>query len=131
VTEPIAFVILGVPRSKANQRQLVTSRTGKPMVIKSRKALNFVSAVKMQCPKREDLPFRVPVRMTIHLYYQDERSDLDESALLDALQSGYTGKPRRMCWPGVLENDRLVRERHVFHWIDDDMPRAEVEIEER
>ena len=30
---------------------------------------------------------------------------------------------------GVYENDRQVREKHVFHFIDRVNPRAEIEIE--
>ena len=117
---PIAFTIIANAASKSNRRRIVSTPQGKLRSIKSREALAFVRDCKLQCPKRADLPFTVPVVMTLRMFYPDERSDMDESALLDALQSAYTGtgKARRMCWLGLYVNDRLVRERHVYHDVD-------------
>jgi Holliday junction resolvase RusA-like endonuclease len=59
------------------------------------------------------------LRMDIWIYYATQRPDLDESLILDLLQ----GK--------VYENDRQVRERHVYHQIDKASPRIEVIIRPR
>jgi Holliday junction resolvase RusA-like endonuclease len=57
--------------------------------------------------------------MTIHIYYASQRPDLDESLILDLLQ-------------GILyKNDRQVRERHVYHFIDKLNPRTEIWIRPR
>jgi Holliday junction resolvase RusA-like endonuclease len=55
----------------------------------------------------------------IHVYFQSNRSDLDNSAkiILDCLQA---------C--RVIENDRLCHELHMVKFIDKENPRIEFEI---
>ena len=43
------FTILGEPASKANSRQIVMLK-GRPAVIKSKKARDYVKTFQMQCP---------------------------------------------------------------------------------
>ena len=114
-------VIYGEAASKANSRVMVPrrSKAGHAFMapIKSEKAQQYVEDVARQIV----LVFPLLVgrlRFTATLYYATERPDLDESALLDALQGR------------VYANDRQVRERHIFHAIDRANPRAEVLIEE-
>ena len=73
--------------------------------------------------------------ITLRIYYATERPDLDESLILDVLQdrfktfgSGDT-KRRELVQKGVYQNDRQVREKHIFHAIDRKNPRNEVLIE--
>lgn len=111
-------VILGEPASKANSRRIV--RFGSRVrSIKSKKALAYVEAVARQVP---ELPAQeqllAPIRMTAHVYYSTRRPDLDVSLILDALQGR------------VYRNDRAVREMHLYHHLDRDNPRAEIELEE-
>lgn len=114
---PISFTILGEAASGKNSRQIVTNQhTGRPMLIKSRKARGYERAVKQQAPRCEPL-LTGKLRMTATLYYATERPDLDAGVLLDALQGL------------VYENDRQVRELHLTHAIDRNNPRAEVTIE--
>lgn len=113
--ERIELTIYGEPASKANSRQLVTI-SGKPRFIKSAKARNYMRDVMLQVPARASL-MNGPLRLTAHVYYATQRPDLDISVLLDALQGR------------IYENDRQVREQHLFHHIDRDQPRAEVVIE--
>jgi len=112
--EEIKFVIYGEPASKANSRKMVYVR-GKPMFIKSQKALSYVSAFKLQAPSGlEMLEGEVAVEMTI--YYKTRRPDLDESLILDLLQ-------------GVAyENDRQVREKHIYWGLDKENPRTEIRV---
>ena len=124
------FTIYGEPASKANSRRVViNSMSLKPMLIKSVKALNYWHAATLQLPRMT--PLTGPLRVTIHIWYANERSDLDESVLLDLMQNRYTGKgkARRLCWTGIYDNDRQVRERHVYHGIDAENPRARVLVE--
>lgn len=126
------FTIYGEAASKANQRRIVTSRaSGKPISIKSKKALAYFHAAALQVPNLAK-PFTVPVKVTIHLYYSTERPDLDESVLLDAMQSTYigTGKKKRIVRSAIYTNDRLVRHKEIIHHIDAANPRAEVTVEE-
>lgn len=126
----IKLTILGQPVSKANSRQLVNIG-GRMVPIKSKAALAYERDVLRQIPTSARMRFTGPVRFTATLFYESERSDLDESLLLDCLQDRYEGKAgaRRLVQSGVYANDRQVRERHVFHRIDKHNPRAEVVIE--
>lgn len=114
-------IILGEPASKANSRKMAWLKSkggGSRMAsIKSDKALGYVGDVAAQVIRRSPL-LAGPLRFTATLYYASERPDLDESALLDALQGR------------IYSNDRQIRERHVYHAIDRANPRAEVVIEE-
>lgn len=126
----VRFVLHGEPASKANSRQIVIVR-GKPMVIKSPKAREYVRAALLQIPRAARVNFSVPVRVTMRIWYASERPDLDESLILDVLQAEFAGegRSRRVVRDGVYLNDRLVRERHIYHGIDRANPRAEIEVE--
>ena len=111
----IFFTVFGEPASKANSRQLVRLNN-RPMFIKSKKARDYVSAFKLQCPK---LPVLTEGDLVVHIkiYYASRRPDLDESVILDAMQGL------------IYENDRQVKEKHVYHGLDKDNPRSEIRIE--
>ncbi len=128
----IRLTILGQACSKANSRQIVTIN-GRPTPIKSKEALSYERDALRQIPPAARQRLEGPVRMTIRLWYASERSDLDESLLLDVLQDRYakdkrTGE-RVLVQSGVYRNDRQVRERHVYHAIDRANPRAEIIVE--
>lgn len=140
----IRFTIHGEAASKGNSRRLVTQpgadpRTAqaceRPRLIKSAKALAFESAALRQIPPRCRVRLDVPLRVTLFMFYASERPDLDESLVLDCLQDRYaTLKVNGVCrrvlvQRGVFVNDRLVREKHVFHRIDRLDPRVEVVVE--
>lgn len=126
----VRFVLHGEPASKGNSRQIVIVR-GKPMLIKSPKAREYARAALLQIPRAARVNFSVPVRVTMRIWYGSERPDLDESLILDVLQAEFAGegKNRRVVRDGVYLNDRLVRERHIYHGIDRANPRAEIEVE--
>lgn len=132
----IRLTILGEPASKANQRKLVTFGRGekaRPALIKSDKARGYERSALLQIPLEAKQMLQGRLRMTIRIYYASERPDLDESIVLDVLQAKYatnkaTGQ-RELVRRGVYVNDRQIRERHVYHAIDRDNPRAEIEIE--
>lgn len=135
----VQLTILGEAASKANSRKIATI-SGKTRSIKSDKALGFEAMALRQIPPRARVRFNVPVRVTMRMYYATERPDLDESLVLDVLQDRYVtrftkrpdgtkDKSRVLLQAGVYENDRLVREKHVYHGIDKANPRVEVEVE--
>ena len=111
----VFFTVFGEPASKANSRQLVRLNN-RPMFIKSKKARDYVSAFQLQCPK---LPVLMEGDLVVHIkiYYASRRPDLDESVILDAMQGL------------IYENDRQVKEKHVYHGLDKDNPRSEIRIE--
>lgn len=129
----IEFTILGQPYSKANSRKLTTSRLSlKPVIIKSAEALSYWHSATLQLATLRPIePLQGQLRITIRIYYTSERPDLDESLILDIMQSRWTGKgkKRRVCWPGVYVNDRQIREKHIYWGIDQERPRSEISIE--
>lgn len=114
---PIYLVVLGEPASKANSRKLVMFGK-RPASIKSDKARGYARDFDLQV--RPILPLmQGELRIDLWIYYRTQRPDLDESLILDLLQ----GK--------IYENDRQVRERHVYHMIDKENPRTEILIRPR
>ena len=110
----ISFTVLGEPASKANSRQLVRLNN-RPMFIKSKKARDYVSAFKLQCPKLPVL-WECDVSVSIRIHYASRRPDLDESVILDCMQ-GF-----------IYVNDRQVKEKHIYHCLDKHNPRAEITV---
>ena len=86
---------------------------GKPAFIKSAKARGYERDFKLQCKKIDPL-MSGDVRVDIIIYYASRRPDLDESVILVSMQ-GF-----------IFENDRQVKEKHIFHRLDKANPRAEI-----
>lgn len=126
----VAFVIQGEPASKANSRKVVKFADRSAM-IKSDKARAYERDALRQIPPNARLRLEGPVRVTLRIYYATQRPDLDESLILDVLQDRYKklGAQRLLVQHGVYQNDRQVREKHVFHGVDRANPRTEIEIE--
>jgi Holliday junction resolvase RusA-like endonuclease len=111
------LTILGEPASKANARRLVTIR-GRPAFIKSAKAIAYAKAAQWQLEAAKIQAIHLgPVSVSMRIFYASQRPDLDASVVLDVLQ-GY-----------AYENDRQVRELHLYHAIDKANPRAEIAVE--
>jgi Holliday junction resolvase RusA-like endonuclease len=133
---PVEFVILGQPASKANSRKpLMLGHGDKARIqfVKSDAAYEYEQNALRQIPPRARLRIEGPVRITLYIFYQSERPDLDESIVLDVLQDRWkkhklTGD-RHLIQAGVYRNDRQVREKHVFHGIDKVNPRCEIRVE--
>lgn len=112
--QAFSMTVLGEPASKANSRKMVYVR-GKPLFIKSEKALAYCKAFKQQAHEAHVIEGDVAVHMKI--YYASRRPDLDESLILDLLQ-------------GVAyENDRQVKEKHIYWGLDKENPRTEIRVE--
>lgn len=105
------FTILGEPASKANSRRW----TGK-FFIKSEKALKYCDMFKAQCPVLDPM-LEGDLRVHIHIWYASRRPDLDESLILDLMQG---------C---IYNNDRQVKERHVYWHLDKEKPRSHIVVE--
>jgi Holliday junction resolvase RusA-like endonuclease len=112
---PISLEIFGEPASKANSRRLV-ARAGRPMFIKSEKALTYAESFRKQCTHNVHTPFACDVQVEMTIYYASRRPDLDESLILDLLQ-------------GVAYlNDRQVK-RKVIDWgLDKENPRCVIRV---
>ena len=130
----IEFTILGQPQSKANSRRLVTINNS-PRSIKSKAALAFEKSMLRQIPPKARVRLDGPVRVCVRIWYASNRSDLDESIVLDCLQDRYAtrrtkqGVVRDLVQHGVYKNDRQVHFKVVVHAIDRNNPRAQVIVE--
>jgi Holliday junction resolvase RusA-like endonuclease len=107
-------VIHGETASKANSRRLVTI-DGRPASIKSDKALAWLRDAIRQIANKPPAPFEGDIGMDCRIYYASRRPDLDESLVMDMLQHA-----------GVIRNDRSIREKHVFGYVDRRNPRVEI-----
>jgi Holliday junction resolvase RusA-like endonuclease len=110
----VEFIVFGEPASKANSRQLV-HLNGRPAFIKSAKARAYLKDFQWQCPKLNPL-ITGDVAVHLRIFYASRRPDLDESVILDAMQGN------------IYENDRQVKEKHVYHGLDKENPRTEIVI---
>lgn len=115
-TQALSLIILGEPASKANSRRMVHIR-GKTMFIKSAKALAYAKSFKQQVESASKVCFHGDVAVHITIYYASRRPDLDESLILDLLQDV------------AYENDRQVKEKHIYWGLDKENPRCEIKVE--
>ena len=113
--DTISFVIHGEPASKANNRKLVLIG-GKPRFIKSDKARAWWASAERQVPVMAPL-LTGPLIAYVRIFCAIQRPDLDPSLVFDVLQGR------------VYQNDRQVREMHLYHAIDRAAPRAEIVLE--
>ncbi len=146
----VSFTILGQPASLKNSRQAVMvgpKNDKRMMYIPSEAALQYKADWEKQFPAKVRVMLQGPVKVHIRIFYRTELPDLDEALILDLMAPKYTkqkGKlikqqngeyaegpaQRVMIRKGVYENDRQVREKHIYHSIDPVNPRAEIEVEQ-
>ena len=110
----ITFTVLGEPASKANSRKMVTIR-GRPALIKSQKARDYVKQFELQCPQLE-VPTTEDVQVEMMIYYAGRRPDLDESLLLDCMQCR------------IYKNDRQVKQKFIYWGLDRENPRTIIRV---
>ena len=113
--QSLSIIVYGEPASKANSRKLVRFG-GMSRLIKSDKALSYSGAFKQQVKPLLKL-MSGDLRVTMWIHYASRRPDLDESLILDLMQGL------------VYENDRQVKERHIYWGLDPENPRAEIIID--
>lgn len=132
----VEFVVYGEPASKANSRQLVyhKNRHGKTIsrFVKSKKANDYVAAFSLQCPQLPQ-PIEDDVSVTIKIFYASRRPDLDESVVLDCMQSEVHNdkktKIKTILRNNIYKNDRQVKEKHIYWGLDKENPRCEIKVE--
>ena len=113
--QAISQIIFGEPASKANSRKVVRIG-GMSRLIKSSKALKYSEMFKRQCSPLGQL-MTGDLRVTMWIYYASRRPDLDESLILDLMQGL------------IYENDRQVKEKHIYWGLDPEKPRTEIIVE--
>lgn len=136
----VRFTILNAPHSKSNSSQIITLQDGnggsRSSLIKSKKARDWVHDALPQIPAACRVRMQGPVIFYARIFYANERPDLDESLVMDALQDQWKTvkridgtKLRHLVQAGVYLNDRQIREKHIYHGIDKVNPRVEIQVE--
>lgn len=110
----VTFTVHGEPASKANSRKMVLIK-GRPALIKSQKARDYVKAFEQQCPVLE-VPTTEDVVVEMMIYYASRRPDLDESLILDCMQCR------------VYKNDRQVKQKFIYWGLDKENPRSVIRV---
>lgn len=103
----IRLWISGQPPRKSNSREVVINRrTGKPMVIKSAGARQWVADALKHIPSsaRQGVGSAdAPLSITFNVFYKSRRPDLSVELILDTLQEA-----------SVISDDRHVYEIHAY-----------------
>ena len=110
----VTFTVYGEPASKANSRKMVLIK-GRPALIKSQKARDYVKTFEQQCPILE-VPTTEDVVVEMMIYYASRRPDLDESLILDCMQCR------------VYKNDRQVKQKFIYWGLDKENPRSVIRV---
>ena len=110
----VTFTVYGEPASKANSRKMVLIK-GRPALIKSQKARDYVKTFEQQCPVLE-VPTTEDVVVEMMIYYASRRPDLDESLILDCMQCR------------VYKNDRQVKQKFIYWGLDKENPRSVIRV---
>ena len=110
----VTFTVHGEPASKANSRKMVLIK-GRPALIKSQKARDYVKTFEQQCPVLE-VPTTEDVVVEMMIYYASRRPDLDESLILDCMQCR------------VYKNDRQVKQKFIYWGLDKENPRSVIRV---
>jgi len=108
-------VILGNPPSMKNQRRIVYSG-GRPLIIKSKKALSYRNSFIEQCPIVDPI-IEDDVVLLVDVWYGSRRPDL---ACIDYIQDLIQGK--------VIKNDRQVKASQSIWNLDRENPRVRVRV---
>lgn len=110
------ITIIGQVPSKSNGYRIANNRLFKSVELKSYE-VNFEWQIKKHLNESIEVPFQI----WIDVYFQSNRSDLDNAAkvILDCLQTS-----------GVIKNDRLCEILVMRKHIDKENPRIEFEIKE-
>lgn len=111
----VDFVIRGEPASAKNSRRLV-SLGGKPRIIKSSKAMEYLKMFRMQCKQLDPL-ITGDVAVMVDVYYKTRRPDL---ACMDLIMDVMQGL--------IYENDRQVKASQSLWNLDKENPRARIRV---
>ena len=108
-----SMTIFGQLPSLKNRRRLIPGKGNRrPMIIKSKDAMDYEQAFLMAIPQRMRVGYDGPVSVKVRVWYQSRRSDLSTELLLDLLQKS-----------GIILNDRQVHHIESFKGLDKESPR--------
>lgn len=115
----LGLMIHGEPGRKSNSRRIVINqKTGKPMIIKSEKAMDYAETFASQITgdqKRMLGSLDRSLVLYVIVYYRSRRPDLSVELIMDLLEKNE-----------VIANDRYIRETHAYGFVDKVDPRVEI-----
>lgn len=107
------MTIYGQLPSLKNRRRFIPGKgSRRPMLIKSKDAMDYEQAFLMAIPARMKVGYDGPVSVKVRVWYQSRRSDLSTELLFDLLQKS-----------GIILNDRQIEHVESFKGLDRDAPR--------
>ncbi len=116
-----AFIVLGEPGRKSNQRRIVKNKkTGSPMIIKGKKAMAYEQQFMEQVPESAKQHWgsaEEPLVLWTNIHYASNRPDVSTELIQDLLEKA-----------GVVHNDRWIKAFFTFGQIDKESPRAEIKL---
>ena len=117
----LSMTILGEPGRKSNQRRIVrNNKTGKAMLIKSQKALDYSASFLAQVPEETKRGIggpKEPLALWAVIHYASNRPDVSTELIQDLLEKA-----------GVISNDRHLKQLIIFGSIDRENPRVELRL---
>ena len=100
--------------SLKNRRRLIPGKGNrKPMIIKSKDAMDYEQMFLLAIPKKMCVGYDGPVSVKVRVWYQSRRNDLSIELLYDLLQKA-----------GVILNDRQIVHQESFKDLDKENPRV-------
>jgi len=107
------MTIFGQLPSLKNRRRLIPGKGNRrPMIIKSKDAMEYEQAFLMAIPQRMRVGYDGPVSVKVRVWYQSRRSDLSTELLFDLLAKS-----------GIILNDRQIEHVESFKGLDREHPR--------
>ena len=111
----------GEPGRKSNQRRIVQNKkTGKPMIIKGKKAMAYQQTFLDQVPEIDKMKWgsaEEPLALWAYIHYASNRPDVSTELIQDLLENA-----------GVISNDRYIKQQFIFGAVDRENPRAEIRL---
>ena len=113
----IEHTVYGQLPSMKNRRILKVIK-GRIMSFKNPEAQRYVKDFLKQIPGNLQVRYDTPVRLTALIFYKTKRPDLDESLLMDCLESS-----------SIITNDRLIWDKQILKYFDKHIPRITFYVE--
>jgi len=113
-----SMTIFGQLPSLKNRRRLIPGRNNRrPMIIKSKDAMEYEQAFLMAIPQRMRVGYDGPVSVKVRVHYQSKRSDLSTELLFDLLQKS-----------GIILNDNQIMHTEAWKGKDKENPRVHFSV---
>ena len=108
------MTIFGQLPSLKNRRRLILGKGNRrPMIIKSRDAMDYERAFLMAIPQRMRVGYAGPVSIKVRVWYRSRRNDLSTELLFDLIAKA-----------GIIANDRQIMHCECWKGLSKESPRV-------